>query len=40
MVKKFKGSNQYSAKIRNFEQYEQRKNDYEIYRKKSEIGEI
>lgn len=40
MVKKFKGSNQYSAKIRNFEQYEQRKNDYEIYRKKLEIGEI
>ena len=40
LVKKFKGTNQYSKKIRDFEQYELGKSDDEIYQKNSEIGEI
>ncbi|GAA3257894.1 Ribosomal-protein-S5p-alanine acetyltransferase [Lactococcus lactis subsp. lactis] len=40
LFKKFKGTNQYSKKIRDFEQYELRKSDDEIYQKNSEIGEI
>ena len=40
LIKKFKGTNQYSKKIRDFEQYELRKSDDEIYQKNSEIGEI
>ena len=40
LVRKFKGTNQYSKKIRDFEQYELRKSDDEIYQKNSEIGEI
>lgn len=40
LVKKFKGTNQYSKKIRDFEQYELGKSDDEIYQKIQRLGKF